>query len=265
MGLMNNELVSIIMPCYNCTQYIIESVKSVQAQSYQHWELLMIDDGSTDDTAELIRKFPAEDSRIKCCFIQHKGSAAARNTAIRAAQGRYIALLDADDVWEPHFLAKQIELLNRENAVCVCSAYGFIDENSAPILRYAHCKKRISLRDMMITNRVGCLTGLYDCSKYGKIYLDESLGSLRDDYAYYLKIAQLEGIICGNLEILAWHRVRSSSTTGGKLKLIPIQYRFYRDYLKLGRCRSLRNIAVWGAQGLLKFGSFKLIGGLGIK
>lgn len=261
----NNELVSIVMPCYNCAQYIIESVKSVQAQSYQHWELLTIDDGSTDDTTELIREFSAEDPRIKCYSIQHKGSAVARNTAIRAAQGRYIALLDADDIWEPHFLAKQIELLNRENAVCACSAYGFIDENSTQIRRYAYCRNRISLRDMMVMNRVGCLTGLYDCSKYGKIYLDESLGSLRDDYAYYLKIAQLEGVIYGNPEILAWHRVRSDSTTGGKLKLIPIQYRFYRNYLKLGRCLSLRNIAMWGIQGLLKFGPFNIIGGLGIK
>lgn len=261
----NNELVSIVMPCYNCAQYITESVRSVQAQSYENWELLTIDDGSTDGTTELLRALSAEDPRIQFSSIQHKGSAVARNTAIRAAKGRYIALLDADDIWAPHFLEKQIELLNERNAVCACSAYGFIDENSTKILRYVHCPDQILLRDMMVMNRVGCLTGLYDCSKYGKVYLDESLGSLRDDYAYFIKIAQMEGVICGNPEILAWHRVRSGSTTRKKLSLVPIQYRFYRNYLKLSRSRSLYNVAIWGIQGLAKFGPFNLIGGFGNK
>ena len=259
--MVNNELVSIIMPCYNCARYILESVHAVQAQSYKNWELLTIDDGSTDDTTEIIRALSEEDPRIKYYSIQHKGSAAARNTAISIAQGRYIALLDADDIWAPQFLEKQIALLNKRNAVCVCSAYGFIDENSDRIDRYAHCRDRISLCDMMVMNRVGCLTGLYDCSRYGKIYLDESLGSLRDDYAYYINAAKMEGVIYGNPEVLAWHRVRSGSTTRGKLKLIPIQYRFYREYLKLGRCRSMRNLAIWGTQGLKKFGVFSVFGG----
>lgn len=254
----NQGLVSVVLPCYNCTRYLLETVRSVQAQSYPYWELLAVDDGSTDGTAELLRKLTGEDARIKAFYLEHKGSAAARNAAIRAAGGRYIALLDADDVWMPQFLEKQIALLRGENAVCVCSSYGFIDENSARILRPVYCRKQILLRDMMVMNRVGCLTGLYDCSRYGKIFLDESLGSLRDDYAYYLKIAQLDGVIYGNPEILARHRVRNGSTTRRKLKLVPVQYKFYREYLKISRPRSVLNTAIWGIRGLQKFAPFDL-------
>lgn len=231
----------------------MEAVQSVQAQTYQQWELLAVDDGSTDDTVELLRALSDQDARIRFFSIQHKGSAAARNTAIKHAKGRYIALLDADDVWNPSFLAKQIDFLNRKKAICVCSAYGFIDENSTQILHKVHCRDQISVHDMMVANRVGCLTGLYDSMKYGKMYLDESLGSLRDDYAYYIQLVKLEGVIYGNPEALAWHRVRKGSATRQKLKQIPVHYRFNRKYLGFSRFRSILNTGVWGIQGFMKY------------
>ena len=102
-------------------------------------------------------------------------------------------------------------------------------------------------------NQIGCLSGLYDCSKHGKIYLREELKSLRDDYAYWYDIVALEDAAYGNPEILASYRVLDTSTTGNKKKLIRKQYQFYRTHLKESVPEALVNTLVWGMCGLKKF------------
>ena len=248
-----NELVSIIMPAYNASKYIAESVDSVLAQTYQNWELIIIDDGSKDNTAEIIGKYVNNDKRIK--FIQQKnaGSAAARNNGIRYAQGRYIALLDADDLWLPEFLDKQIECMEKHSAICVSCSYMRINEASQEILKPTIVKDVITVSDMRVMNYIGCLSGLYDSGKFGKIYLHEELKSIRDDYAYWYDIVALTGKAYGNKEILAKYRVLSNSTTGNKKKLIKKQYQFYRNYLKESPVTAFINVLRWGIAGIRKF------------
>ena len=106
---------------------------------------------------------------------------------------------------------------------------------------------------MQMTNHIACLTGLYDTSKYGKIYLKEELKSIRDDYAYWLEIVSLAGRSYGNQDVLASYRVMSSSTTGKKKKLIKAQFFFYYRYQKLSLIRSLVYTGYWGVLGLSKF------------
>ena len=183
------------------------------------------------------------------------GSAAARNNGIRKAEGQYIALLDADDLWEPNFLEEQIRFMNEKNAVCVCCSYKCIDVDSNEILQPIMCKNVITSKDMQVTNYIGCLTGLYDCSRHGKIYLREELKSIRDDYAYWIDVVNTEGVAYGNQKILAQYRVFANSTTGKKWKLIPKQYQFYRHYLKQSILRSMINLVHWGLLGLKKFRS----------
>lgn len=248
------DLVSIITPCYNGGKYIAETIDSVIAQSYSRWEMIIVDDGSTDNSGEIVRQYMAKEPRIR--FLQQKnaGSAAARNNGIRNANGRFIALLDADDLWDPQFLAEQTALLKEKNAVCVYSSYRCIDEHSREILRPVLCRPQVTTKQMMVTNYIGCLSGLYDSAKYGKIYLRESLKSIRDDYAYWLDIVKLENIAYGNPKILASYRVLANSTTGNKKKLIGKQYQFYRQYLQLSPMRSLVNTLRWGINGLKKYG-----------
>lgn len=246
-------LVSIITPCYNGEKYISETIKSVMGQSYTNWEMLIIDDGSKDHSAEIVNSFARKDQRIKLIQQENKGSAAARNNGIRCAEGQYIALLDADDLWLPEFLEKQIAYMKKKNAICVSCAYGRINEKSEDILSPLYPKEIITTKDMMVMNRIGCLSGLYDASKYGKIYLREELKSIRDDYAYWLDIVKLEGKAYGNREVLAKYRVLGNSTTGNKKKLIKKQYEFYRNYLKLGKITSIINVLKWGCAGILKF------------
>jgi glycosyltransferase involved in cell wall biosynthesis len=250
---MTKGLVSIITPCYNGAKYISETIDSVLAQTYKDWEMIIIDDGSKDKSAEIVRAYMEKDSRIKFLQQANAGSAAARNNGIRSAEGQYIALLDADDLWEPEFLAEQTAFMTEKNAVCVYCSYRCINENSEEILNPVICREEISTKDMMVTNYIGCLSGLYDCSKHGKVYLKEELKSMRDDYAYWLDIVKLEDKAYGNQKLLARYRVLANSTTGNKKKLIKKQWRFYRDYLKLGVVKSFVNLVRWGLMGLKKY------------
>ncbi len=250
---MNSEKVSIITPCYNGAKYISETIDSVLSQTYTDWEMIIVDDGSKDNSADIIRNYAEKDDRIKLVQQENAGSAAARNNGIRRAEGRYIALLDADDVWLPSFLEKQIEYLKNHGAVCVACAYDHIDDQSRPILHTTPVKKIITIGDMKVMNQIGCLTGLYDSKKHGKIYLHEELKSLRDDYAYWYDIVALEGKAYGNPEVLAKYRVLKSSTTGNKKNLIKKQYRFYRSYLKENPLEACVNVIRWGFAGIRKF------------
>lgn len=246
-------LVSIITPCYNGAKYISETIDSVLAQTYAQWEMIIVDDGSKDNSDEIIRNYMEKDERIKFFQQENAGSAAARNNGIRNANGQYIALLDADDLWEPEFLQEQIAFMTEKDAVCVYCSYKCIDENSNEILNPVICRPEVRTKDMMVTNYIGCLTGIYNIERYGKIYLREELKSIRDDYAYWLDIVKLEDRAYGNQKALARYRVLATSTTGNKKKLIKKQYRFYRDYLKLGVFKSLTNLIRWGIMGLKKF------------
>ena len=250
---MTDTLVSIITPCYNGEEYVAQTIRSVLAQSYKNWEMILVDDGSTDGSGQIIREFIKQDSRISLLRQENAGSAAARNAGIRAARGRYLALLDADDLWEPDFLEKQLAFMDQTGALCVCCGYLCIDKNGEQVHPPVIPKPVITQKDMLVRNHIGCLTGLYDTAPHGKVYLDESLKSIRDDYAFWLTIVQKGGFARGNPQCLARYRVLESSTTGNKGKLIAKQYRFYRDHLKLSVPKSLLNLTRWGLWGLKKF------------
>ena len=199
--------VSIITPCYNASRFISQTIDSVLTQTFTDWEMIIVDDGSKDDSSDIVEKYVKKDSRIRLIQQPNGGSANARNHGIREATGRYIALLDADDLWLPQFLEKQIEFMKEKNAICVYSSYKRIDENSNEILKPLICRPFVNYKKMQITNFIGCLTGLYDSSKYGKKNLDEKLKSIRDDYAYWLEIVKLENAAYGNPEVLACYCV----------------------------------------------------------
>lgn len=250
---MTQDLVSIITPCYNGSKYVAETIESVLAQTYQNWEMLIVDDGSKDNSAEIIRSYENKDKRIRLIQQPNGGSANARNHGIREAQGQFIALLDADDLWKPDFLSEQIAFMKEKNTLCVYSSYDRIDENSKECLSPLICKKVITYKDMLVRNYIGCLTGIYDCSKYGKIFLHEELKSIRDDYAYWIDVVKASGTAYGNQKSLARYRVLQNSTTGKKKKLIKAHYKFYRNYLHQNVFISLINTLRWGIAGIIHF------------
>ncbi len=250
---MKNGMVSIITPCYNGEKYIRETIESVIAQTYPQWEMIVVDDGSQDRSVSIVSEYEKKDERIRLIKQANAGSAAARNRGIKQAEGQYIALLDADDLWHKDFLKKQIAFMKSKNAVCVYCSYRRIDEMSKEILKPTMAKPEITIDNMRVMNYIGCLSGLYDRSKYGKMYLKEELKSLRDDYAYWYDIVALENKAYGNPEILAAYRVLSNSTTGNKKKLITKQYSFYRNYLNENSLTAMVNVLRWGIAGIRKF------------
>lgn len=246
-------LVSIVMPCYNGEKFIRETIESVLAQTYDKWELLVIDDGSKDNSYDLINHYAEKDDRIQLIKQKNAGSAAARNNGIRHSKGQYLALLDSDDIWLPGFLDSQVRFIQQKGAICVCSSYSRIDEQSNEILKPVMSKPIITSKDMQSIDYIGCLTGLYDQSKHGKIYLKEELNSLLDDYAFWIDVINLDGEAYGNPKILAKYRVRKNSLTGNKRKLILKHYKFYREQLNQNTLQSSLSVLRWGINGLLKY------------
>jgi glycosyltransferase involved in cell wall biosynthesis len=254
---MQQNLVSIITPMYNAARFVGQTIESVLAQTCPRWEMLIVDDGSKDSSYDIAVAYAKKDPRIKVFRQENAGSAAARNNGIRRAEGRYIALLDADDLWDPIFLESQLNLMKEKNAVVVCAACRRIDEHTREILHPQKVKPVISLKSMQMTNHIPCLTGLYDTMPFGKVYLREELKSIRDDYAFWLDIVQRAGKAYGNQQILASYRVLSNSTTGNKKKLIKPQFLFYYKYQHLGLLKSVAYTLYWGVLGWIKFNKGK--------
>ena len=166
------ELVSIIMPTYNCGRFIAESIRSVISQTYTNWELIIVDDCSTDNTAETVASF--KDSRIHYQRNAHNsGAAVTRNTALRIAKGRYIAFLDSDDLWAPDKLARQIAFMEQHGYAFTYHEYIEIDEASKPLGIYVSGKKHVRPFDMYCCCWPGCLSVLYDTQVIGLIQIPD--------------------------------------------------------------------------------------------
>lgn len=241
------------MPCYNSSRYIADSISSVIQQTYQDWELLIVDDGSKDDSVKIIEGFVRNDSRLHLLKQKNSGSAAARNNGIRHAKGQYLALLDSDDIWLPNFLESQINYMHKHNAGCVYSSYEMINEQSNSVLSPVIAKDKVTLRNMQIRNYIGCLTGLFDQGRFGKVYLQENLKSILDDYAFWIDVITKTRVAFGNQQILAKYRVSANSTTGNKRQLIKNHYLFYRNHLGQNLFFSFVNTILWAVAGLKKY------------
>lgn len=183
------DLVSIIMPSYNCGKYIAESIECVQAQTYSNWELIVVDDCSTDSTIEIVRDMQKSDSRIRLFQNERNSDAAvSRNYALREAKGRWIAFLDSDDLWEPTKLEKQIKFMEENDYSFSYTMYQEIDDLSNPTGLLVSGPKHITKVKMFAFCWPGCLTVMYDASKIGLIQIDDI--KKNNDYAMWLKVCQ---------------------------------------------------------------------------
>ena len=139
------ELVSIITPVYACERYLAETIESVCAQTYPHWELLLADDCSPDGSAKIIEGYQLLDSRIRYIRLpKNSGAAAARNAALERARGRYIAYLDADDLWMPNKLERQLAFLEETGAVFSCCDYEKIDSDGRSLQKIVHMPREMT-------------------------------------------------------------------------------------------------------------------------
>lgn len=253
---MDNELVSIITPMYKGELYVAETIESVINQTYKNWEHIIIDDCSPDNGAgiKVVENYANNDSRIKLIKLsENKGSSGARNSGLKLAKGRYICLLDSDDFWEDNFLESQLAFLKRKSASFVYSSYNRIDSQGNIILSPAKVRAKINYNDLLKTCDIGCLTVMYDSKEIGIQYLNEDLGSLRDDYELWLRIVKKVDLAYGNPEVLASYRILDSSASRSKLKVISPQFKIYYRVERLGLVRSLWYLLHWAYYGYLRY------------
>ena len=223
----DEPLVSVVMAAYNAGKTIVSSVRSLLAQSYRNWELVVVDDKSTDNTAALIAELAGSDSRIRPIFLSENsgGPAFPRNEAIRASRGSYISFLDADDQWLPAKLERQLKFMLEVGAVLSCTGYCVVDANGAVVGGYeppAVC----SYKGLLSNNSIGCLTSMYDARALGKRYFP-LCG--HEDYALWLSILR-EGHIVHGLQIhLASYRLVPGSVSSNKFKVIGFFWHIYRN------------------------------------
>ncbi|HOT22718.1 MAG TPA: glycosyltransferase family 2 protein [Sedimentibacter sp.] len=143
----NEDLISIIMPAYNCEKYVEEAINSVLAQSYRNWELIVIDDGSVDNTRNIITEYLQNDFRISLLSNEKNiGVSAARNRGIDFAKGKWIAFLDSDDMWTPYKLEKQIEAVEENNAEFIFTGSAYINEEGKPYKGIFEVPEKVSYK-----------------------------------------------------------------------------------------------------------------------
>lgn len=222
-----NDLVSIIMPSYNTAKFISETIESVLAQTYTDWELIIVDDCSTDNTGEVVESF-LPDNRIK--YIKNEknsGAAVSRNRALCEAKGKWIAFLDSDDVWLPEKLEKQIAFMEKNDYHFSYTNYIEIDEFSIPNGRVITGPKKVTRHGMYNYCWMGCLTVMYDAETIGLIQIADI--KKNNDYAMWLKVCKKSDCYLLD-ETLAKYRKRGGSISNhGYTKLIKWHYKLYRE------------------------------------
>ena len=245
--------VSIITPTYNSERFITETILSVQAQTYQDWEMIIVDDCSTDRTAEIVASFQEKDSRIKYFYnTTNKGSAFSRNLALQKAKGKWIAFLDSDDLWHPEKLEKQIEFMTKNNFHFSYTNYCEIDENSKGTGILITGPKIITNKLMKAYCWPGCLTVMYDAEKVGIIQIVDI--KINEEYALWIKIAKNLNCYLLDENLAKYRRHNNSLTSQSYFKLIKWHYIMFRK-------SENKNIfsALFFTLGNIIFGTYKKI------
>lgn len=233
---MHMPLVSIVTPAYNTESMIRDTIESVMAQSFTDWEMLIIDDCSSDGTREVAEEYSLLDSRITVLSTEkNSGIAIARNVGIEAAEGRYIALCDSDDMWDEKKLEKQISFMQEHGCALCYSSYYRCTEDGKPY-RMVRCRKETTYHDICRCNCIPCPTGIFDTALTGRI-LTPVIWK-RQDWALWIKVLEKCGKGYGLEEPLAYYRIREGSLSKGVRSSIKYNIKVLTDILGYSRTRA---------------------------
>ena len=228
----SQPLVSVIMPCYNMASYVSDSIKSVIAQTYPHWELLIVDDASTDETVNIIKSYAQADSRIKFAIKkQNSGISDTRNLCIQMAQGQFLAFLDADDIWHPEKLEKQLSFMMAKNIGFTYSTYDWIDEDGKVMNKFINTIGNLDYKTYLRNTIIGCSTVMVNKTITGDVIVPKFRTS--EDTATWLDILR-KGLLAYAIdESLVSYRIRRKSASSNKLKAAADLWKVYRQNEKL--------------------------------
>lgn len=241
--------VSIIMPSFNSSSTIIESIRSIQRQTYPYWELLITDDCSTDNTVELVRLLAKEDHRIIVQINKaNSGAGFSRNNSIRCSKGKYIAFLDSDDIWLPNKLSAQVSYMEKTGALFSYTAYQkFSDQGLGGVVMVP---TKVTHNQLLRGCVIGCLTAMFNAEILGRQTMP--LIRKRQDLGLWLQLLKLCDEAHGIQEVLAQYRT-DSGMSQNKFNAARYQWRLYRDVVGLSFLQSTWYFGWYAINGFIKY------------
>lgn len=223
-----NDKVSVITASYNAGRFIEETIKSVLDQTYENLELIIVDDCSTDNTDEIVSKYIKVDSRVKFYKLEkNSGAAVVRNTALEKAEGRFIAFLDSDDVWDRKKLEKQISFMKSNNYGFSFTSYRLMKEDGELLNKEVRVPKEVKYTDLLKNTIIACLTVIIDRDMIGDFRMP--LVRAGQDTATWLSILRKGNIAYGYDEVLASYRLVEGSISSNKFKALKRTWNTYRN------------------------------------
>lgn len=253
---MYNSLVSIITCNYNSDKFILDTIKSVQAQTYKNWEMIIIDDCSSDNSISIIKDVIKEDSRVKLIELEkNSGPAKARNEGISHANGKYITFLDSDDIWSNSFLSKSVTFCEVNNYDFICSSYTMKDESLEVTFSDFIVPEKVDFYSLLKSNSVSCLTAMYNCESLGKCYMPNF--KKRQDLALWLDILNKTPFCFGIQESLAIYRLRKQSVSSNKIKAAYHTFKVYNSQKKINLLQKIYYFCIYAINGIKKYNNVK--------
>ncbi|MCY8424066.1 glycosyltransferase [Bacillus vallismortis] len=225
-------LVSVITPSYNARDYIEDTIQSVLDQSHPHWEMIIVDDCSTDGTRGILKQYEERDERIHVVYMEENGGAAvARNKALERAQGRFVAFLDSDDKWKKDKLEKQLDFMMERSCAFSFTGYSLMAQDGTPLDKFIHAPESLTYDDALKNTIIGCLTVMIDREQTGQIQMPNI--RTRQDLATWLSLLKKGFTAYGMNECLAEYRLVNNSISSNKWKAAKKTWFVYREIERL--------------------------------
>lgn len=247
-------MISIVVPVYNAAPYIENTVQMVLQQTYQDFELILVDDCSTDNSVALLEELLEQRKDVRLRLVKkerNQGAAAARNTGLDMASGRYIAFLDADDVWLPHRLEAGLGFMEEKKAGFVFSAYEFGDEQARGTGKIVHVPEKLTYRKALSRTVVFTTTTLFDTTLVPKELLRMPTVP-SEDTATWWQILRNGHVAYGLDQVLAIYRRPAKSLSSNKLVALQRIWNLYRKQEKLGLFSSAFYFCFWALRATLR-------------
>ena len=249
---MSEPRVTVITPLYNAEKFIERTIASIQAQTSGDWELLVINDGSSDGGPALVEKLAAGDKRIRMLHTGGRfGPGRTRNEGIKEARGKYIAFLDSDDLWLPEKLETQIGRMEAEGLDFSFTAYRKIDAEDKIISDVIPVPERATLKSLLKTNYIGTLTAVFNRESLGRMTMNHF--SLQEDYSLWLNILKKTDRVAAIQDALSLYRVHADSISRNKFRSVKFQWKIYREHMGLGLGLSVWYLVHYAYYGYRKF------------
>jgi teichuronic acid biosynthesis glycosyltransferase TuaG len=251
---MDDQLVSIIVPAYKAAPYIRRTIESVIAQTYPHWEMLIADDCSPDDTREVVKQWSQRDPRVKLIALERNGGpAAARNASLQRASGRWIAFLDSDDMWLPQKLERSLAHAQANRAALVFTGYRRISGDESRLGEPIHVPRTLTYGQLLGNTAIATSTVLIDRSIAGDVRMERVF---YDDFVCWLSILQRGHVAHGLDEDLMRYRVLAQSVSRNKGRSAREVWKTYRDVLQLNPPAAAWHFSRYAFNALRKYRKF---------